>query len=114
LRRFAASGATSASARAGVEPVVVRDPEGELDERRRDFAEHRLDRADVDARGRSVLERDDDPSCARASERHADDRPHADVVGHLVGELARDRAGRHQRIDRREGHRLDRLVFLGA
>ena len=84
--------------------VVVGEPERELDERRWQLADDRLDRPRLDAVRRRVDELGDDAARPRAAERHAHDRADPDVVGHLVGERARDRPGGHERKDRRERH----------
>jgi len=103
LRRFGASGATSASARAG-SSRSSREPEREVDERRRDLADHSLDRTRVDPGRRRVDQPRHDPARTRTPERHTDDRADTDTLVDLVGELTSDRTRRHERIDRGKGH----------
>ncbi len=81
--------------------VEVREPEGELDERRGDAADHPLDRDGVDALGRLVPDGDDDAAPRGAAERDGDDRARLDAVGE-VGERPRDGARGHERVDRGE------------
>ena len=96
--------------------VVLGDPEGELDERRR----HRLDDPLDGRRHDTVRGRDadlgDDAAAAGVAEAHFDDRARLDLVRHLVGEGARDGAGGDERVDRGEAtHRARVLgVKVGA
>src|SRR5207244_2410680 len=48
--------------------VVVGDPEGEVDEGRRQLVDDRLDREGIDPVGRLVDDRDDDAALSRATE----------------------------------------------
>ena len=84
--------------------VVPRDPERELDERRRHLIHDPLDRGRVDPLGRSGPHLDDDAAPPGVAETHLDDRPRPDVVRHLVRERARDRAGGHQRVNGGKRH----------
>ena len=88
----------------GGRAVVVGEPEGEIDERRRQLVEDALDRRRLDAGrcGDSCL--DDDAPCRGAAEADRDDRADADVARNLVRERARDGAGGDKRIDLCEGH----------
>ena len=84
----------------GRRPVVVREPERELDERRRQRLDDALDRSGLHSLGRRVLEADHDPTLPRPTEPHCDDRAPPHVVRDLVRERTRQRAGRHERVDR--------------
>ena len=85
----------------GCRPVVVRHPQREVDEHRRQLVEHRVDRNGLDPCRGLVDELDDDSSPPRTAERDRDDRTLRGAVGELVCERPRERAGRHQRIDGR-------------
>ena len=93
--------------------VVVGEPEGEIDERRRQLVEDAVDRRRHDSRRCLDARLDHDPAQGRPAEPNGDNRPLADVVRHLVGEDARDRTGRHERMDGGERHR-PRLAALSA
>ena len=85
--------------------VVRGDPERQLDERRRQFLDDALHRCGLDALGRRNADLCDDTAPPRVPEAHLDHRARPDAVGHLVGELTRERAGGDERIDGRERHR---------
>ena len=53
---------------------MVGDPERQIDERRRHEAEHALDGDGLDVGRHRLDQLDDDPTPARAAERHRDDR----------------------------------------
>ena len=84
----------------GGRPVVVRDPQGEVDERQ--LVEDALDRRRLDARRRLHPGLDHDAARSAAAEADRHDRALADALRNLVREYARDRAGRDERIDGRE------------
>ena len=83
--------------------VVVRDPEGEVDERRRDRSEHTFDRDRLDPGGRVLGELRDDPPPPRRAEPDRDDRALLEPVAE-VGE----RAGEGTRGDEREDGGVER------
>ena len=91
----------------GRRAVVVRHPEREIDERRRQLVEHTLDRRGLDP-GRSLSAvLDDNAPGGTAAEADRDDRALAHPVRDHVGEDARDgrgtrRAGRRTRAARSE------------
>ena len=113
LRAFATLGALAARRRVwrnerqgarGSRPVVVGEPEREIDESRRDRPEHTLDRDRLDLWRSLVLEPDDDSAPPRLPERNGDDGPFLEPVG-KVGERPRKGARGHEWIDRGEaGH----------
>jgi hypothetical protein len=78
--------------------VVVGEPEGQVDERRRDRADDPFDRDRLDVFRSLLLQADDDAAPARAAERDGDDRALLEPVGE-VRERARERARGDQRID---------------
>ena len=82
--------------------VVVGDPEREIDERRRQLVEHRLDRRRLDPRRRIDSGLDDDAARGTASEADRDDRALLDAFRHLVGERPRDGARGDEWIDGRQ------------
>src|SRR6266511_1957401 len=85
-------------------PVVVGEPQRELDQHRRQLLDHALDRHSLYSLRRSHPDLGDDASSPCVAEAHLDHRARAHAVRHLVGELTRERARSHQWIDRREGH----------
>ena len=89
--------------------VVVRNPEGELDQRRWQLVDDALDRRDLDARRCRDAELDDEPAPLCVPEAHLDDRADTRVLRHLVGERPRDRARGDQGIHGSESYpsRLD-------
>ena len=88
----------------GGRPVVVREPESELDECGWDPVDHRPRIGDrnavrlLDARG------DHDSSDAAPTETDRKDIPATDVLRYLIGERAGKRAGRNERVDLRQRH----------
>ncbi len=90
--------------------VVGGDPEGEVDERRRHLADDLVDGDRVDPLRGAVLERHDDSPRTPPPELHRHDRALADAFVDLVGERTRDGARRHERVDRRKGHRAGECV----
>ena len=88
----------------GRRAVVVGDPEREVDERRRDLVEQPADEGRLDARGSLDADVRNDAAGRAPPEADGDDRALADALRHLVRERLRQRAGRDERIDRRERH----------
>jgi hypothetical protein len=91
--------------------VVVRDPEGELDERLRELLDDALDRRDGDPIRRLDAELDDEPAPLRVAEANLDDGADASVIGYLVGEGPRESARGDERID---GGERDPSRLLGG
>ena len=79
--------------------VVVREPERELDQRRRELLDDALDRRRLYPVRRRHADLRHDAAPARVAEAHLDDGAGADRVWHLVRELAREGARGHERID---------------
>jgi hypothetical protein len=71
--------------------VVVGEPEGEVDERRRDRADDALDGDRLDVFRSLLLEADDDAAAAGTAERDRDDRALLEPVGEVC-ERTRKRA----------------------
>jgi hypothetical protein len=89
----------------GSRAVVVGEPEGEVDERRRQRLEHPLGKNGRDVRRSLGIGVHDDPAPPRVSERDREDCPLPHLVADLVGEQPRERAGADDRIDGGEaGH----------
>ena len=88
----------------GRRAVVVGEPQRQIDERRRQLVEQRLDRRRLDARRRLHPGLDHHPARGRAAEPDRDDGALADIVRHLVGERTGDRARGDERIDLGERH----------
>jgi hypothetical protein len=78
--------------------VVVGEPEGQVDERRRNRADDPLDGDRLDVLGSLLLEPDDDAAAARAPERDRDDRALLEAVGE-VRERTREGARGYERVD---------------
>jgi hypothetical protein len=78
--------------------VVVGEPEGQVDERRRNRADDPLDGNRLDVLRSLLLEADDDAAAARAAERDRDDRALLEPVRE-VRKRPRERACGDQRVD---------------
>jgi hypothetical protein len=79
--------------------VVVREPEGEIDERRRQRLEHPLCRDGLDVRRRCGVGVDDDAAATRVAEGDREDGAFPNIVPDLVGERPRERACIDDRVD---------------
>ncbi len=86
-------------------PVVLREPERELDERRGNAVDDRARGGDLDAVRRVDSDVDDHAAHAPPTETDAHDRAALDVVCDLVRERTRERAGGHERVDLGQRHR---------
>ena len=85
-------------------PVVVGEPQGEVDELRGDLVEQAADGRKLDPGRRADPDVRDHPSRRAAPEADGDDRAFRRPLRHLVRERAGERSGRDERIDGREGH----------
>ena len=85
----------------GRRAVVVRHPERELDERSRQLRHDTLDRRRRHPVGRRHSDLGHNATPLRVAEAHLDDRAGLDLVGNLVRELTRERAGGDERVDGR-------------
>src|SRR6266513_5825279 len=83
----------------GRRAVVVRHPQREVDEHRRQLVEYGVDRNGLDPRGRLVDELDDYSPPARATERDRDDGALRGAVNELVGERPGESARGDERVD---------------
>jgi hypothetical protein len=83
----------------GGRAVVVREPESEIDERRREGLEDALDRGRLDSFRPLDVDVDDDATALRVAEADLDDRALLRPVGNLVRERARESAGADERVD---------------
>ena len=81
--------------------VVVRDPEREPEERRRQLLDDALDGSRLDPFRRDDVDLRDDAAATGVAEPDLDDRARPDLVRNLVRELAREGAGGDERIDGR-------------
>ena len=79
--------------------VVVREPEGEIDERRRERLEHSLCRDGLDVGRRFGVGVDDDTAATRVAEGDREDGALLHLVPDLVGERPRERARADDRVD---------------
>ena len=84
--------------------VVVRDPQREVDERRRDVVHETPDDRGLDPGRRLDADVRDHPAHGAAAEPHRDDRALADSLGDLVRERPDERASRDERVDGRKRH----------
>ena len=100
----------------GRRPVVVRDPERELDESRRDQVDGPPDGDGLDPGRRLDTGLHDDAAAARSSESNLDDRALLHSVRHLVRERPGEGARGHERVDGGEaGHRASVVgAIVGA
>ncbi len=79
--------------------VVVREPESEIDERRRERLEHPLGRDGLDVGRRFDVDVDDDTAATRVAEPDREDGALLHLVPDLVGERPRERARADDRED---------------
>ena len=79
--------------------VVVREPESEIDERRRERLEHPLCRDGLDVGRRFGVGVDDDTAATGVAERDREDGALLHLVPDLVGERPRERARVDDRVD---------------
>src|SRR5204863_5580087 len=98
--RLALDGSDEPERAAGRGAVVVRDPEREPEERRRQLLDDALDRGRLDPLRRRHVDLRHDSAAARVPEPDLDDRSRPDLVRNLVFELPRKRTRRDERIDR--------------
>jgi hypothetical protein len=88
----------------GCRPVVVGEPERELDESGRNPIENRPCIGDLDARRSCDVSVDDDSTNTAPAEANRHHGATPDIVRHPVGERSGQRTGRNERVDLREGH----------
>ena len=93
----------------GSRPVVVRHPQREVDERRRNLVQHRADCHGVDPGRGAHADVGDDAADGATPESHGDDRSLAHAVRDLVRERSCERPRRDERIDGRKRHRASVL-----
>ena len=96
----------------GSRPVVVRDPERELDELGRHAVDDGAGGGQLDAVRRTDADVDDDASQRAAAEANRDDVASLDLVRHLVRERTPERPSGDERVDLGEGHRSKSLRAL--
>ena len=85
--------------------VVIGDPQRELDELAGQLIHDALDGRDLHTLWRRNVERGHDSAPPDVAETNLDNRASSHIVRHLVGELTREGARRHERIDGSEaGH----------
>jgi hypothetical protein len=104
--RLALNGSDKRKRAARCRPVVIREPECELDECGRKLVDDTIDRRSVDPLRRRDVDFRDDAAPACVAEPDLDHRAWADVLGHLVREFTGERTRGDERIDGRvTGHR---------
>ena len=101
LRRAPLDGSDEPERASRRRAVVVRDPEREAEERRRELLDDALDRSRLDPFRRDDVDLRDDAAATGVAEPDLDDRARPDLVRHLVRELAREGARGDERIDGR-------------
>ena len=99
-RRLVGSDKRQRAGRRGT--VVVGEPEGEVDERRRKRLEHAVGRDGIDVGRRLCVGVDDDAAALGVAEANGEDGSLPHLVLDLVGKEPRERASVDDRVDRGE------------